>query len=105
LICLARGCATYRQCQGRVEYALDILNNGCKVYRGPETKEAYRFYSVPRQQAYVVCRQVLWIEDEQLLAVGSDHGKVYVFNEHGVCVQKLAHGRKGELKLVLEDLC
>jgi hypothetical protein len=90
-----RGCATYRQFQGRMEYAIDVLGDGCKIYKGSDTKEAYRFCHVPRQQPYAIIKQILWIEDERLLAFGSDHGKVYLFDDESSCVQKLVHGSHG----------
>jgi len=88
-----RGAASYRQVHGRIEYAIDI-GDGCLIYRGTETKEAYRFCKVPRKEGFLVAKDVHWIEDEQLLAVGSDHGKLYVFDDESTCLQRLGHGSR-----------
>lgn len=90
-----RGSAVYRQHQGRLEYAIDTLWDKCEVYKASDTKEAYRTFEVKNKKNFTCVKQVIWIEDEQLLAYGSDHGYVYIFDNDGNRKQRIQHGSRG----------
>ena len=78
---------------------VDNLAKGFDLYDFPQSSPSDSF-AIPRERAFV--QEAIFLEDETMIACGSDHGRIYTFSVGTAkCIQKIKHGSSKSLVQVL----
>ena len=77
----------------------DNLTKGFDLYDFPQSSPTDSFAN-RRERAFV--QEAIFLEDETMIACGSDHGRIYTFSVGTAkCIQKIKHGSSKLLVQVL----
>ena len=88
LLFVLRGYACFNADRSRL--LIDNLAKGFDLYNFPQTSPSDSF-AVRREKAFA--QEAIFLEDETMVACGSDHGTVYTFSVGTMkCLQKIKHG-------------
>jgi hypothetical protein len=86
----------------RTRLLVDNLAKGFDLYDFPQSSPSDSF-TIPRERAFV--QEAIFLEDETMIACGSDHGRIYTFSVGTAkCIQKIKHGSSKSLVQVLTVL-
>src|ERR1700684_1204612 len=97
LLCIYSGYTCFNA--DRMRLLVDNLAKGFDLYDFPQSSPSDSF-SIPRERAFV--QQAIFLEDETMIACGSDHGRIYTFSVGTAkCIQKIKHGSSKSLVQVL----
>src|ERR1700684_1222721 len=97
LLCIYSGYTCFNA--DRTRLLVDNLAKGFDLYDFPQSSPSDSF-SIPRERAFV--QQAIFLEDETMIACGSDHGHIYTFSVGTTkCLQKIRHGSFKSLVQVL----
>jgi len=94
---ICRGYACFNADSTRL--LVDNLAKGFDLYDFPQSSPSDSFM-IPRERAFV--QEAVFLEDETMIACGSDHGRIYTFSVGTTkCLQKIKHGSYKSLVQVL----
>ena len=83
----------------RTRFLVDNLTKGFDLYDFPQSSPSDSF-AIQRDRAFV--QEAIFLEDETMIACGSDHGRIYTFSAGTAkCIQKIKHGSSKSLVQVL----
>jgi hypothetical protein len=83
----------------RTRLLVDNLAKGFDLYDFPQSSPSDSF-AIPRERAFV--QEAIFLEDETMIACGSDHGRIYTFSVGTAkCIQKIKHGSSKSLVQIL----
>ena len=97
LLCIYSGYTCFNA--DRTRLLVDNLAKGFNLYDFPQSSPSDSFL-ILRERAFV--QEAIFLEDETMIACGSDHGRIYTFSVGTAkCIQKIKHGSSKSLVQVL----